>query len=238
MRNFMNKKEVPTIVLLIFAFIYLFLLAQDLHAQDIQPKKDTTTFTKESVVIQKTSHQRFKGVEIDDTKEEFVRKLYETGFGNDATSIGDGEKYTARPSNDGLYEGYFAGYPIRSSILTTPLSGTVYCVVSYVAKSGMFEDAYNDYGTFQNNLTAVYGQPFLKKEEFKTPFTRGDGYSIKALKEGKANFQSAWKTDYGVIHIRIVPTVEGGACLLLTYTDDANDAKNEQEKTEIIRRDL
>ena len=200
---------------------YILLLAALLTAAALQAQ------TPADSTLTQAQHQKFKGVEITGTKDAFFRQLYKNGYSE------------MQPASDQtMYAGIFAGYKVETTVMETPITKTVYSVVAALPRRVHFEESYEDFKTLLGHLTAVYGQPADRHEEFKSPYTRGDGYSIKALKEGKANFQATWNTGPGIILIKIINTPDSASRLLLAYTDIANEETNENEKTEIIRRDL
>ena len=210
----------------ILAAIMIFITAIVMSAKQTPPPADSTSI-RDSAAITMPLHQTYKGIEINGSHKDLAARLEFQ------------EKHAVKTAPcEYAYTGTFAGYRTRNSILVTPLSGTAYAVLTYIEHRPGFEDAYSDFKVFLNNLTAVYGNPYAKKEEFKSPYSRGDGYSIKALNEGKADFTAAWRTDLGIIFIKVMPTPEGGASLMISYTDNANEELNQQEKTQIIRRDL
>lgn len=225
-----------TKIIAIAVFVAITLFAFVLHASVFSSRgiqqshfrtNDTLSLSTDSMPIPPPRHQTYKGVEIDGTHKDLAEK------------IGLKERHSTKTVNsEYLYTGTFAGYKTQNSILVTPLTETPYAVITYIEQRAGFEDAYSDFKLFLSNMTAVYGNPYARKEEFKNPYSRGDGYSIKALNEGKADFMAAWKTELGLILIKVMPTTVGGACLMISYTDNINEDKNQQEKTQIIRRDL
>lgn len=215
MRKHIRHKLATAILLLAVTSLHV----ATAYGQDTRPPQDSTT-----------AHQRFKGTEIDGTPGEFIARLNQNGFGGTVTED---------PSTKKTHiTGTFAGCKVRTQLLTTPISGTVYGVISHLEHKGSFEDAYGDFSMFCDNLTAVYGNPDMKNETFENPYRRGDGYSIRALREGKAKFAALWNTPCGIVVISIVADSTNAACLMITYTDGIGDKLNRDEKTQIIRRDL
>lgn len=205
------------------------LLLLGLHpAQTQAPARDTAVVAVDTLTRGETTHQRFKGVEINGTEAEFMAELYANGFSDGAqpTSVG------------GWYNGLFAGYKVKAKVLTTPITKTVYGIRSQLEPKPRFEDAYLDFATFLGHLKGVYGKPVTEIQRFQDPYTKGDGYSIRALKEGKATFMAGWNTGPGSVVITITATQDGWACLAITYTDNQNIMKEEEERTQVIRRDL
>lgn len=171
-------------------------------------------------------HQRYKNTEITGDRKSLAKKLDLTESGG-KTGV-----------HEYAYTGTFAGYPVRNTLFVTPITETVYSVVAYLDRRSKFDQAYEDYNVFKTNLTEVYGPPATQKEEFASPYKRGDGYSIRALKEGKATFLSAWDTGLGVVFIKIIPSAETSACLMISYTDTSGQELYDAENKEIIKRDL
>lgn len=48
------------------------------------------------------------------------------------------------------------------------------------------------FNRLKNNLSEKYGDPTISRSKFKTPYEKGDGYEIQAIKAGKASFVAKW----------------------------------------------
>lgn len=180
------------------------------------PPKDTVK------TVPVANHLRFKNVEINGSESEFIKKLQQQGFVAD---------------NEGL-KGLFAGYDVNLRTEASPLSHTIYGVRIYFNAKTDFSAAKDDYIVFRDNLASVYGKPDNVTEKFIQPYVQGDGYSMKALHEGKATFISVWYTDLGKITCIIVAIGNNKASLMLKYNDAINADKNSKEKIIVIQRDL
>lgn len=229
--TFIAVAEVTGFAALIHASIFPASRAQsELHTTAfLSPAGDTLRPRLDTIMFpMPVRHQRYKNVPIEGDYEELAGRM------------GLKERYTGNKANplEHHYSGTFAGYPVQNTILVTPISETAYSIITYLERRPRFDEAYNDYLTFQISLREVYGDPDVQKEEFQSPYTKGDGYSVKALKEGKATFLSVWDTGIGTVAIKIIPTPEGATCLMITYTDADGEDLNEREKKEIIKRDL
>ena len=173
-------------------------------------------------------HLTYKGIPITGSVGHFHNELERKGF----TAVKDDKDAVA------YHKGIFASYRVKVTTLFTPLSSTIYGTYTYLDEHGLWKEIQADFETFKYHLTEVYGKPSTLNEEFQGPYIKGDGYSMKALSEGKVNFRGEWNLDNGTIRISVIQTNQGLGCLLIEYMDKENLALKEKELTTIIRNDL
>lgn len=170
------------------------------------------------------THLMFKQTEIKGTRHEFLAEMKSKGF--------------VPVSNDSAeMSGQFAGYAVAVTTDVTPLTETVYQVCARLEPKSSWKEAEDDYAVFKTNLTRKYGEPAIAKEQFHSPYRKGDGYELKAAANGKVEYISCWILPAGEITIQVV---SGGRDfrLLIRYADAAGRELQEAEKTEIFLRDL
>lgn len=184
--------------------------------------------TKTKAQTTPVRHLTYKGIPITGSVGHFHNELERKGF----TAVKDDKDAVA------YHKGVFASYRVKVTTLFTPLSNTIYGTYTYLDEHGLWKEIQTDFDTFKYHLTEVYGEPSSLKEEFQGPYIKGDGYSIKALSEGKVNFKGEWNLDNGTIRITVIQTSQGLGCLLIEYMDKENLALKEKELTTIIRNDL
>ena len=94
-------------------------------------------------------------------------------------------------------------------------------------KSITWSDILSDYSTYVDLFTKKYGFPSDRFEFFEEPYYKGDGYELQALRNGKCNYVSFFKTDKGTIMIEMSREER----LRLTYEDKINAELQNKEKT-------
>lgn len=177
-------------------------------------------------------HLTYKGIPITGTKEHFARELSRKGF-FPAEQVPEKQLVKIKDS----YIGEFASYQAQNIILMTPLTNTIYCIQTYLTPHTKWEEIIDDYSTFKFHLEGVYGKPTTSKEEFLHPYTKGDGFEMKALNENKITYSSSWVLKNGQIKISIIE-ISKKAVLLIEYIDKKNSELKADERTAIIRKDL
>lgn len=167
-----------------------------------------TTFLSASA--QTTSgHLLFKGIPIDGKISPFVTKLQQKGF--EIRNITDSDKI--------LFDGKLSGEDVILRVDATPTSHTVYCVFVFFQP----REKWADLELFYNNLTSSYinkyGEPFVSKHEFQSPYDNPSSTSqMFAVEEGKCNYSSSFNAEHGIIDVDISNLKRVRAI----YTDAAN----------------
>lgn len=175
-------------------------------------------------------HITYKGIPLTGSVTHFYNELERKEFTPLKEVTGEGTKI--------YHRGVFASFKSIVRTLSTPISNTVYGTITYIEEHTGWKEIFKDYSVFKDNLTAVYGKPSYVKEEFQAPYIRNDGYSMKALTEGKVNYTAEWWLDNGTIKIKIIQLHQGSGCVEIDYMDKENLNLKDKEQTTIIRNDL
>ena len=169
----------------------------------VTPKADTIE-THEAY----RQHMYFRKVEIKGDLESFMKEL--------------SEKNGFKKISDMTLEGTFAGtdgvYIVPSFSCT---SGTVFAVSAHFPQTGDWTVLEKQYLDLKYNLTELYGTPITSREKFIRPYRRGDGYEMKAITNGKYEYESDWELGTtGSISLKIKPDKKKQtAKVVLTYKD-------------------
>lgn len=174
-----------------------------------------------------TEHFTFKGVPIDGSISEFVSRLQEVGY---------------TPSNfdekSAELTGAFGGeYDCKIAVFATPKSHKVYNLLVIMSTSSSWNSLKSDYKEYKSMLTTKYGKPKTSVERFKDPYYEGDGYEIQAFRLNKGLYVSWFETESGVVTLAI-SYLEGGARIVMIYTDNINNNLNDAEVNTMKYGDL
>ena len=202
----------------------LMLSAAPLHASDTVKAPAADSLQQQeppAVAAVPIPRQRFKGVPIEGSVQGFTAQLRACGF----------------TKKEQRLEGPFAGTTVQLEMFATPLSATVYAVNAYLPSKPSFEKAVEEYNLYKHNLTAVYGKPSTSIERFDAPYSKGDGFSLRALAEAKVTYMTLWSTDCGTVSCSVV-YIRGAAAVMLTYTDATGRDIYTGEREIQIRQDL
>jgi len=159
-------------------------------------------------------HLKFMGIPINGTLESFTQKL-----------VAKGLKREHAWDNALLLKGTFAGKSGSGvCVMRVPSRNIVYKVVVCLPSKDTWEWLENDYKEFKEMLTTKYGEPYKCSESFKEGTYVGSDYlKISALKEGKCEYYSAWRSTEGMILLEVF-NADGSpdCCVRLVYIDLIN----------------
>lgn len=151
-------------------------------------------------------HLYFRGVPISGKMDDFVSKMKSLGF-------------AVKQAGDDMVvmEGRFTGKDAELLIMATQRTKTVWKVsvdISDAISWGSLRNSYLDY-------KALYGQKYGKgssSELFSEPYYEGDGYELQALRDGRCQYVTSFKTATGVITVKLTEE----HALRLSYEDSVN----------------
>ena len=203
----------------------LLITSDTLHVADT----NSTQIIRSLMVTPVEKHITYKKIPVDGSLKSFTSELTKNGFK---------AKTFDRNNTASSLTGMFSGFNVTTIPFATPLSNTVYEVETLFSVESSWKPILDKYELFKKHLTEIYGEPIVVTEEFLLPYFKDDGYSMRALSEGKVNYTCIWNADVGfiVLKIKSVKTSEGQVSL--TYTDSKNYETLLEEKKTIIQQDL
>lgn len=160
-------------------------------------------------------HLSFKGVPIDGMLNEFVGKLKQKGF----TLMGS-EQGVA------ILQGEFAAYKGCTVAVYQHESGVVNRVGVMLPERDTWSMLYNDYSKLKDMLAKKYGEPVEVTEEFQSYTTpRTDQDKMYAVEFDQCKYICDFKTDNGIIELRIAHDGVSSCFVVLVYVDAENESK-------------
>lgn len=175
-------------------------------------------FSQENV-----QHLQFMDIPIDGKIDEFAKRLQNKGF------------VVKEKTEHGIQmSGSFAGQSdVELYVLTTKKTHVVFKVVVYFPKQLSWNGIERDYEYYKDLFTKKYGIPEAY-EFFKSPYYKGDGYEMSAIKLEKCVYLSFFKLQYGSVVLEISKYQQ----LRIAYEDKENVSLAEKEKNESIMSDI
>ena len=167
------------------------------------------------------SHLLFKGIEMDGTVSEFVKKLEAKGY---TTSV--------EIDKGAVLTGEFAGENAEIFVMGGK-DENVWRVVVKFDKKETWSALKLSYLSYKKALTKKYGEGECY-EFFKPPYYDGDGYELTALKLDKCTFLTYFKTENGGIGVEI----NSDNYAQITYEDEENVKLHENKKEQMKYDDL
>lgn len=168
------------------------------------------------VFFAKAQHLEFKGLQMCGSVSSFAQKLEEQGY---KTVYNNGFNYAL--------SGQFTGKDAKVLLLGSVKTGEIWKIAVIFDKSLTWSDILSDYSTYVDLFTKKYGFPSDHFEFFEKPYYKGDGYELQALRNGKCNYVSFFKTNEGTITVEMSRDER----LRLTYEDKINVELQNKEKT-------
>ena len=174
----------------------------------------------DTVDITNCKHLVFKGVPIDGTLKQFVKRMEKVGFSR------------AYVSDDGTacLEGDFAGCKGCTVAVSTIIGNDIVAHIEVdFPQTSQWEQLYGDYKNLKDMLTKKYGNPSLEREEFI-------GYHCSSMtdrglmihvKNDECKYEAHFETEKGNIMLTIEPCGSlgpYGGHVSLTYTDALNSS--------------
>lgn len=175
--------------------------------------------------INAQSHLTFKGLPILGDANEFALKLKDKG-------------YTIVDSSDNFnfLTGTFAGHEnVTIAVVGTPKTNTVYkvCVI-FEKETDSFSKLETQYKSLLNSYIDKYGKPEKSYDFFMSPYYKGDGYELQAVKKDKCRYISFFSVENGHLIIEIAKTQN----VMVTYEDLDGASLCSKEKELIINDDI
>lgn len=189
----------------------------------IQPAtimKDSVVYTSNALNITvlpsptaPKKHLKFVGVPIDGTLNQFTKKMKQKGF-----------TYVGTEYGTTYLKGDFAGF--RNCIVFVNTLRNKDLVTSVGVKFPEYSNwnsVYDNYSTIKDMLTAKYGQPTQVVEGFQGPFADGNNDRIQQVWMDRCKYSTTFKTEFGTIELYIAEYDLWHSCVMLKYTDKANN---------------
>lgn len=170
---------------------------------------------------QKQEHAKFQGVSINGHIDDFVAKLEQLGYEEQARS---------EETNGVLMTGKFTDKDVHLFIYHTPESKTVWSVWTCFERVANWDDLKASY--FECKAEYVKNTEWKEityQEDFLEPYEEGDGNEMQAVREKKSNYWTHLNGSNGGISIAI----STNCAITLIHTDYANFALNNAEKKSI-----
>ena len=167
-------------------------------------------------IFAKAQHLEFKGLQMCGPVSSFAQKLEEQGY-----------KIVYNKGFNYALSGQFTGKDANVLLLGSAKTGEIWKIAVLFDKAITWSDILSDYSTYVDLFTKKYGFPSDHFEFFEEPYYKGDGYELQALRNGKCNYVSFFKTDKGTITVEMSRDER----LRLTYEDKINVELQSKEKT-------
>ncbi len=161
-----------------------------------------------------TEHLKFKGVPIDGTLSQYTQRMKEKGF-----------TYLGTENGISLLQGDFAGFKNCYVLVSTVQNKDLVSTIG--VKFQEFDNwslIYRDYSTLKEMLTEKYGKPTEVIEEFQGDYVDDDNSRMLALLMDGCKYVTTFETELGTIELFIIKYEYTKGCVMLKYTDRANNA--------------
>ena len=171
-------------------------------------------------------HLTFKNIPIDGDIKNFTQEMIKAGFKVNANNSSDSSTW---------FKGEFMGKESDILVSHTP-KGLVFKVIvlheytSWRNLSSAFDDATELY-------TQKYGMPKSKYQFFSSPYYKGDGYELQALRNDKCHYFFIWEVTNGALSVRLQYLL-GNYYLTMVYEDAINQAIRDNEKEKAAYDDI
>lgn len=207
-------KKLIFIAACICAFMYIFILkhqssSTEENVETVETEVDETQLEKEDTNVN-GSHLTFKGVPIDGTLKNFVRRMEKAGFYH------DGDKGGAA-----MLTGDFAGYKGCTVIVSTlDQKDLVSHITVWFPQRETWGDLSGDYFSLKKLLTQKYGTPSACTEKFQSSFVNDDSSKMHAVEFDRCRYSTTFKSSKGTIKLSIAHNYD---CYVeLRYFDKIN----------------
>ena len=190
-------KKLIFIAACICAFMYIFILkhqssSTEENVETVETEVDETQLKKEDTNVN-GNHLTFKGVPIDGTLKNFVRRMEKAGFYH------DGDKGGAA-----MLTGDFAGYKgCTVTVSTLDQKDLVSHITVWFPQRETWGDLSGDYFSLKKLLTQKYGTPSACTEKFQSSFVNDDSSKMHAVEFDKCRYSTTFKSSKGTIKLSI-----------------------------------
>jgi hypothetical protein len=157
----------------------------------------------------------------------FKLELQKKGFNYHSNSEKEAENIFS-------YTGKFIDKDVDLGVLVTPKTKIVWKVNVELPGSNSWADIKSEFFDLCNKIIQKYGNATQIHQSFSSPYFEGDGNELLAIYKEKCIYVYYWKTENGLIVIKIVSHLEGTALINISYEDKNASAINTAEKDKII----
>lgn len=212
-------KKLIFIAACICAFMYIFILKHQSSSTEenvettetVETEVNETLLEKEDTNVN-GNHLTFKGVPIDGTLKNFVRRMEKAGFYH------DGDKGGAA-----MLTGDFAGYKGCTVIVSTlDQKDLVSNITVWFPPRETWGDLSGDYFSLKKLLTKKYGKPSASQEKFQNDFLDDDGSRMRHVTFDECKYKSTFKTPKGTIILSIAHQGSNACYVEFRYFDKIN----------------
>lgn len=209
-------KKLIFIAACICAFMYIFILkhqssSTEENVETVETEVDETQLEKEDTNAN-GNHLTFKGVPIDGTLKNFVRRMEKAGFYH------DGDKGEAA-----MLTGDFAGYKGCTVTVSTLDQKDLVCHITvWFPQRETWGDLSGDYFSLKKLLTQKYGTPSACTEKFQNTFLDDDGSKFRHVKFDECKYSTTFKSSKGTIILSIAHQGIDDCYVELRYFDKIN----------------
>ena len=209
-------KKLIFIAACICAFMYIFILkhqssSTEENVETVETEVDETQLEKEDTNVN-GNHLTFKGVPIDGTLKNFVRRMEKAGFYH------DGDKGGAA-----MLTGDFAGYKgCTVTVSTLDQKDLVSHITVWFPQRETWGDLSGDYFSLKKLLTQKYGTPSACTEKFQSSFVNDDSSKMHAVEFDRCRYRTTFKSYKGTINLSIAHNGINDCYVELRYFDKIN----------------
>ena len=209
-------KKLIFIAACICAFMYIFILkhqssSTEENVETVETEVDETQLEKEDTNVN-GNHLTFKGVPIDGTLKNFVRRMEKAGFYH------DGDKGGAA-----MLTGDFAGYKGCTVIVSTlDQKDLVSHITVWFPQRETWGKLSGDYYVLKKLLTKKYGKPSACTEKFHDNTLNDDGSRMTQVSLDECKYNSTFKSTKGTINLSIAHSGFNNCYIELRYFDKIN----------------
>lgn len=129
-----------------------------------------------------------------------------------------------------VFEGVYNYQKIQLFVLSTPTTKKAFSFTLFMPKENTFETLESDFSKLYEIFYDKHGEPDLFKSEFLTPYVKGDGYEITALKLERAKIEATW---FDKSNKSITIEISSSCQIKITYTNHKLSLQNVAEYREI-----
>jgi hypothetical protein len=161
--------------------------------------------------------QSFNGVNISGNVTKTIEELKSKGF-----------SYVKKVDEVNVYEleGIVNSEQVELYVYYTPATNLTAKFVIFFPEKSSFNSLLEDYNKYSDILSTKYGNASKKQYFFLSPYEKGDGYELQAIKNDKGFVSSFW---FSINNCSMSVSISKYAQLKITYENDANMGILEQE---------
>jgi len=162
--------------------------------------------------------QDFMGIKVEGKRIDVINQFKSKGF------------YIVKDDNPNVasLKGNVSGRTYEVSIVSSPISHTVWKIVVYLPEITEWYSLKSNYETYLKVLTEKYGEPEKTYHFFSSPYTEGDGYEMTGVFAGKCNYVAYWPESKGIsIEISKWKQVK------INYENPINSVLDDKEKSSV-----